>query len=93
MISACLEAHALTRNEYWHRAARRCFEWFLGRNALNVPLYDFALFACSDSLMRHDVNPNRGAEATVHWLLSLLRVQTALHLGPLQPEGELVQGR
>ena len=37
-----------------HRArcprARRAFEWFLGRNRLERPLYDFATGGCSDGL-------------------------------------------
>lgn len=93
LTQAYVDAFAVVREDRYLELARTVFEWFLGRNALNVPMYDFALFACSDSLMRHDVSPNRGAEATVHWLLSLLRVQTALHLGPLQSPGELVAGR
>jgi hypothetical protein len=31
MIAACVEAYALTRDASWHRAARRCFDWFLDR--------------------------------------------------------------
>ena len=40
MIAACVEAYALTGDSTWHRAARRCFEWFLGRNDLGQSLYD-----------------------------------------------------
>jgi hypothetical protein len=40
MMAACVEAYALTGDSTWHRAARRCFEWFLGRNDLVQSLYD-----------------------------------------------------
>jgi hypothetical protein len=43
MIAACVEAYALTGDSTWHRAARRCFEWFLGRNDLGQSLYDSSM--------------------------------------------------
>jgi hypothetical protein len=93
LTEAYVDAFMVTGEDDYLELARAAFEWFLGRNALNQPLYDFALFACSDGLMLQGVNPNMGAEATVHWLLSLLRIQTALHLGPLEPEQEARAGR
>ena len=46
--------------------ARRCaFDWFLGRNRLDRPLYDFATGGCSDGLGESDVNANEGAESTL----------------------------
>ncbi len=86
ITEACVDAFMVTREDRYLELGRAAFEWFLGRNAGNRPLYDFALFACADSLMPHGVSPDKGAEATVQWFLSLLRIQTALHLGPLEPE-------
>ena len=40
MVSACLEAYRITGDKRWHKEARRAFEWFLGRNDLNLPIYD-----------------------------------------------------
>ncbi|MHB8895611.1 MAG: glycosyltransferase family 4 protein [Candidatus Geothermincolia bacterium] len=93
LTEAYVDAFMVTHEDSYLELARAAFEWFLGRNALSQPLYDFALFACSDGLMVHGVSPNMGAEATVHWLLSLLRVQTALHLGPLESEEDLLASR
>jgi hypothetical protein len=45
--------------------ARRAFDWFLGRNKLGRPLYDFATGGCSDGLGDDDVNANEGAESTL----------------------------
>ncbi len=87
LVGAYVDAFTVTRSDDYLELARAAFEWFLGRNALNVPLYDFAMFACSDALMVQGVSPNMGAEATVAWLISLLRVQTVLHLGPLGAPG------
>jgi hypothetical protein len=45
--------------------AQRAFDWFLGRNKLGRPLYDFATGGCSDGLGDDDVNANEGAESTL----------------------------
>jgi glycosyltransferase involved in cell wall biosynthesis len=84
LVEAYIDAFTVERDDRYLELARTAFEWFLGRNALNQPLYDFAEFSCSDSLMLHGVSPNKGAEATIQWLMALLRVQTALHVGPLE---------
>src|SRR3989454_6466634 len=40
MVSACLEAHRITGNKSWYKEARCAFDWFLGRNDLDLPIYD-----------------------------------------------------
>ena len=45
--------------------ARNAFDWFLGRNRLDRPLYDFATGGCSDGLGETDLNANQGAESTL----------------------------
>ena len=77
MISACLEAHALTKDDYWRRSARRCFEWFLGRNDLGQPLYDSTTGGCRDSLHEDRVSQNEGAESSLAFYLSLAEMTQA----------------
>jgi len=77
MISACLEAYALTREDTWYRAARRCFEWFLGRNDLGQPLYDPNSGGCRDALHADRVNQNQGAESSLAFQLSLAEMHHA----------------
>lgn len=80
MISACLEAFAVTRDGHWQSAARRCFEWFLGRNDLGEPLYDPTTGGCRDALLQDHLNQNQGAESTLAFHLSrseLTRTATA----------------
>ena len=72
LIEACAEACIWTRSEYWLHEARRCLDWFLGRNDLNVPLYDFKTGGCCDGLQPDGPNRNQGAESTLAWLASLL---------------------
>ena len=77
MISACLEAFALTHDEYWKRASRRCFEWFLGRNDLGEPLYDSSTGGCRDALHQDRVSQNQGAESSLAFYLSLAEMTRA----------------
>lgn len=70
MVSACIEAFAVTRDEFWRKAARRCFEWFLGRNDLGQPLYDSTTGGCRDALLQDHLNQNQGAESSLAFYLS-----------------------
>ena len=90
MIEACLAAHAVTGQRRWFDRARRCFNWFLGDNQLRLPLYEPGTGGCSNGLHAHGVSENRGAEATLSWLLSLLAFYDAPADGvqdrPLRPK-------
>jgi hypothetical protein len=77
MIEACLAAWEVTGEERWHREARLCFDWFLGRNDLQVALFDSATGGCCDGLTSVGRNQNEGAESTVAWLLSVIAMQEA----------------
>ncbi len=82
LLDACLEARNVTGDERWVREARRCFNWFLGKNDLQEPLYDYQTGGCRDGLLAEGVNQNEGAESTLAWLLSLLALKS------LQPAAE-----
>lgn len=71
MVSASLEAFRATRDPVWLREAKRAFEWFLGRNDLGLPLYDFSIGGCYDGLQAEAINENQGAESSLAFLLSL----------------------
>jgi glycosyltransferase involved in cell wall biosynthesis len=77
MIAACVEAYSLTRDSAWQRAARRCFEWFLGRNDLGQPLYDSSTGGCRDALHPDRVNQNQGAESSLAFQLALAELTRA----------------
>jgi len=77
MVSACLEAFRITGDERWNKEARRRFEWFLGRNDLNLPLYDATTGGCRDGLHPDRLNENQGAESTLAFLQSLLELRLA----------------
>ena len=75
MVSACLEAFRVTGDKHWNREARRAFEWFLGRNDLNLPLYDATTGGCRDGLHPDRLNENQGSESTLAFLQSLLELR------------------
>ena len=76
-VSACLEAWAGTGEEAWLGQARRAFSWFLGDNLLGLPLVD-ADGGCRDGLQASGLNENRGAEATLSFLLAQVELGRAL---------------
>ncbi|MEW6653166.1 MAG: glycosyltransferase family 4 protein [Bacteroidota bacterium] len=79
MVSACLEAFRITENKLWFKEARRAFEWFLGRNDLNLSIYDPTTGGCRDGLHSDRLNENQGAESTLAFLQSLLELRLVEH--------------
>lgn len=77
MISACLEAFFVTRDNFWRISARRCFDWFLGRNDLGLPLYDESTGGCRDALLQDHLNQNEGAESSLAFYLSWVELRRA----------------
>ena len=75
MVEACVEAFNFTRDHKWFENAVMCFNWFLGHNDLNMPLYDPKTGGCRDGLMADGINQNQGAESSLAWLLSLMTLQ------------------
>jgi hypothetical protein len=75
MVEACIEAFNVTRDHSWFENAVMCFNWFLGHNDLNMPLYDPKTGGCRDGLMADGINQNQGAESSLAWLLSLMTLQ------------------
>jgi len=77
MVSACLEAHRITGDKSWYKEARRAFDWFLGRNDLNLPLYDPTTGGCRDGLHADRPNENQGAESSLAFLQAMLELRLA----------------
>jgi glycosyltransferase involved in cell wall biosynthesis len=75
MVEACVKAFKITRDKSWFDNAVMCFNWYLGHNDLNMPLYDPKTGGCRDGLMADGINQNEGAESTLAWLLSLMTLQ------------------
>ena len=76
-VEAELTAFAITRDAEHGVRARHAFEWFLGRNHLDRPLYDFATGGCSDGLGAEELNANEGAESTLAFHRAALLLDAA----------------
>ena len=74
ILEACIEAFKITQEKKWILEAKRCYEWFLGKNSLNISLYNHKTSGCSDGLTAAGININQGAESTLAWLLALLNI-------------------
>ena len=79
-VAACLEAYRVTRDDHWHSQAWSAFNWFLGDNDLQLPLYDSATGGCRDGLHPDRVNENQGAESTLSFLMALLEMRSLSQL-------------
>ncbi len=77
MVAACRTAWHATQDGRWLEESKRAFEWFLGRNDLGLPLYDFASGGCADGLHADRVSHNQGAESTLAFHLSLTDMDDA----------------
>jgi glycosyltransferase involved in cell wall biosynthesis len=90
LVEAELAAFAITGAAEHGVRATRAFEWFLGRNGLQKPLYDFATGGCSDGLGSEALNQNEGAESTLAFhraalLLDAAGIRAAVREQTLQP--------
>ncbi len=88
-IAACLTAFNLTGQTHWLEESRRVFRWFLGKNDLQVPLYDATTGGCRDGLHPDRVNENQGAESTLSFLMALQDMQATLGAHAEQPYLEM----
>jgi hypothetical protein len=88
-VSACLEVYRLTEETQWYEEAQRVFRWFLGKNDLQVSLYDNTTGGCKDGLHPDRINENQGAESTLSFLMALLEMQAAKATNAEQTQPEM----
>jgi hypothetical protein len=75
-VSACLQAYRITGDSRWRSQAWSAFNWFLGDNDLQLPLYDSSTGGCRDGLHPDRANENQGAESTLSFLMALLEMNS-----------------
>jgi hypothetical protein len=75
LVSACLDAYRITKDVGWYDYATQAFEWFFGRNALGVSMYDKVTGGCHDGLHIDRLNENQGAESTLSLIQSMLEMK------------------
>jgi len=82
-VSACLQAYRVTGDSRWRNQAWSAFNWFLGDNDLQLPLYDSATGGCRDGLHPDRANENQGAESTLSFLMALLEMRSLQESEPV----------
>jgi glycosyltransferase involved in cell wall biosynthesis len=85
-VSACLAAFRVTADDRWRRQAWSAFNWFLGDNDLQLPLYDSVTGGCRDGLHPDRANQNQGAESTLSFLMALLEMRSLQEHEQIQME-------
>jgi glycosyltransferase involved in cell wall biosynthesis len=75
-VSACLQAYRVTGDSRWRSEAWSAFNWFLGDNDLQLPLYDSVSGGCRDGLHPDRANENQGAESTLSFLMAHLEMSS-----------------
>ena len=78
MAELWVALHAATGDRRYLRRACLALEWFYGRNAGGVAMYDPETGGCRDGLGPDGPNPNQGAEATLSHLMARMAVEQAL---------------
>ena len=82
-VSACLQAYRVTGESRWRIEAWSAFNWFLGDNDLQLPLYDSVTGGCRDGLHPDRANENQGAESTLSFLMALLGMRSLQESEPV----------
>src|SRR6202795_4085828 len=82
-VSTCLQAYRVTGESRWRIEAWSAFNWFLGDNDLQLPLYDSATGGCRDGLHPDRANENQGAESTLSFLMALLEMRSLQESEPV----------
>lgn len=75
MVDVYLMAHRVTNNKRYYHQALLSYNWFLGKNLLNRPVYDEVTGGCFDGLGEGYINLNQGAESTLAYLMSRLNLE------------------
>jgi glycosyltransferase involved in cell wall biosynthesis len=83
-VSACLQAYRITGDSHWRGEAWSAFNWFLGDNDLQAPLYDSITGGCRDGLHPDRANENQGAESTLSFLMALLEMSALRESEPTE---------
>jgi len=77
MVLLYAKAFEITKDDQYLNLMHVSYQWFLGKNSLHIPLYDFETHGCADGLQFNSVNRNQGAESTLAYFISHLAILKA----------------
>ncbi|MCF6404432.1 glycosyltransferase [Chitinophaga filiformis] len=78
MVLFYQQAFYITGDKKFLTRGIRSWQWFMGDNALKLPLYDKDTGGCSDGLQPDRVNENQGAESTIAFWIAYFAVSEML---------------
>jgi len=70
MVLMYYKAYLITKDRKQLQLMNLSYQWFMGENSLNLPLYDYETKGCGDGLKIDGVNRNQGAESTLAYWIS-----------------------
>lgn len=77
MVLLYFKAYELTKDRKYLDKMFISYMWYLGKNTLGLPVYDYESGGCNDGLEEYGLNRNQGAESTIAYLISHLTVLNA----------------
>jgi hypothetical protein len=72
MVLLYESAWQATGDDNFIQKIRLCFDWFFGKNDMNISLLDSDTKGCKDGIEEFNINQNQGAESNIAYLLSWL---------------------
>ncbi|MED4600673.1 glycosyltransferase [Paenibacillus validus] len=72
MLLACKEAAIAFDDSAYLKRATLCYDWYKGRNSLNVPLIDPQTGGCYDGIHSTGLNLNQGSESIISYSIAHL---------------------
>lgn len=78
MVLFYQQAFRLTGEQVYLDRMYKSYQWFLGNNDLQLPLYDPSTGGCADGLHAEGINLNQGAESTLAYWISHLVIAESL---------------
>jgi len=77
MVLLFFKAYELTKEKKYLNRMFTSYMWYMGKNVLDIPVYDYESGGCNDGLEEYGLNRNQGAESTLSYLISHLTVLKA----------------
>jgi uncharacterized protein YyaL (SSP411 family) len=79
MVLFYQQAFHVTGDSIHLQRLTQSWQWFMGANALQQPLYDAVTGGCADGLQPDRVNENQGAESTIAFWIAYFTVAETLN--------------
>jgi hypothetical protein len=77
MVLMFFKAYEVRKDKKYLDKMFTSYMWYMGKNDLDVPVYDYESGGCFDGLEEYGLNKNQGAESTISYLISHLTVLNA----------------